>query len=184
MRMISVSFFLVLFLFIFISPVYAVDLSVEAPSQTLVRGQTFDFKVNIDTQGKSITKQSMIFSYDPAVVQFANILSAGDFFDSVGYQPDTGKILIVGESAKAKSGTGLVATVKMTITADSAGSTQLCTVSALDITPTKAPVKPSATGQPTRRPTTPVTGIGTNMIGGTVIGLMMLMASVTFLIIF
>jgi hypothetical protein len=171
----------------FAMPAHAVELSVEAPNETLTRGQTFDFKVNIDTQGKSITKQSIIFSYDKTLVEFANILEAGDFFDSVGYQPDpSGKILLVGESAKAKSGTGLVAIVKMKIIATSAGSTQLCSAVPLDITPTVTPPRPSPTtriAQPTARPTTPVTGSATNMIGGTVIGLMLMMISMTVLMI-
>lgn len=181
MRRFLVSLFSILVLCFFISPVYAVDLSVEAPSETLVRGQTFDFKIYIDTKGKAISKQSMIFSYDKSAVEFADILEAGDFFDSVGYQPDSGKILVVGESAKAKSGTGLIATVKMRIVAASAGSTQLCTVVPLEVTPTVAPTRPTVTGLPTRRPTTPQTGSTTNMIGGTVIGLMLMMLSVTVL---
>lgn len=174
---------------VFAIPVHAVELSVEAPNETLVRGQTFDFKINIDTKGQSITKQSIIFSYDKALVEFANILEAGDFFDSVGYQPDaTGKILLVGESAKAKSGTGLVAVVKMKIIATSAGSTQLCSAVPLDVTPTTAQtIKPSPTSlpmySPTRKPTPLVAGSMTNLIGGATIGLMLMMLSITALMI-
>ena len=182
MRKIFYSIFILFSFLFFSSPSYAVDLSVEAPSETLVRGSTFDFKIYIDTKGSSIAKQSMIFTYDKTAVEFADIVEAGDFFDSVGYQPDTGKILIVGESAKAKSGTGLVATVKMRIIAQSAGSTQLCSVIPLDVTPSPT-VGPSKPVTPTKKQTAPQSGNILNMAGGTVFGLFLMMLSITVLLV-
>lgn len=182
MRKIFCSIFTLLFFILFSNPSYAVDLSVEAPSETLVRGSTFDFKIYIDTKGTSIAKQSMIFSYDKAAVEFADVVEAGDFFDSVGYQPDTGKILIVGESTKAKSGTGLIATVKMRIIAQAAGSTQLCSVVPLDVTPSPT-IGPTNKISPTKQPVAPRSGSMTNMVGGTVLGLFLMMMSITFLLV-
>lgn len=132
------------FIFFFIvRNVLAVDISTEAPQEVLVRGQVFDWKVNIDTQGESITKQEFYFTYEKDYVEFQSLF-AGDFFDNVSYSKvEEGKLYVIGESSSAKSGSGLVAIAKMKIIASAPGASQLCAV---------VPITPTPTGQPTNTP--------------------------------
>lgn len=123
--------------------VLAIDISTEAPQEVLVRGQVFDWKVNIDTQGESITKQEFYFTYEKEYVEFQSLL-AGDFFDNVSYSKvEEGRLYVIGESSAPKSGSGLVALVKMKIIASAPGTSQLCAV---------VPITPTPTGQPTNTP--------------------------------
>ena len=159
---IFVIFASILFCFIFIAKnVLAIDLSVEAPQELLVQGQVFDFKVNIDTQGESITKQEFYFTYEKEYVEFQSLL-AGDFFDNVSYSKvEEGKLYVIGELSAPKSGSGLVAVSKLKIIATAPGTSQLCGVLPITPTPigqltdTPAPTSPYATSTaaPTALPT-------------------------------
>jgi len=137
----------ILFCLIFITKnVLAIDISTEAPQELLVRGQVFDWKVNIDTQGESISKQEFYFTYEKDYVEFQSLL-AGDFFDNVSYSKvEEGKLYVIGESSSPKSGSGLVALAKMKIIADAPGASQLCAVIPITPTPTS---QPTVTPQPT-----------------------------------
>jgi len=121
----------------------AIDISTEAPQEVLIRGQVFDWKVNINTQGESIKKQEFYFTYEKDYIEFQSLL-AGDFFDNVSYSKvKEGKLYVIGESSSPKSGSGLVALAKMKIIAEAPGASQLCAV---------LPITPTPTGQPTATP--------------------------------
>lgn len=143
------NFFLLFFLFFVIFtafPVLAVDLSIEVPQETLVRGQVFDWKVNIDTQGQSITKQEFYFTFESQYLELQEFL-AGDFFENVSYSVvENGKIYVLGENTQPKSGSGLVAVARMKIIAESPGSAQLCAVTPVSPTPTSPPSALPTTG--------------------------------------
>lgn len=141
---IFVIFASILFYLIFITKnVLAIYISTEAPQEVLVRGQVFDWKINIDTQGESIKKQEFYFTYEKEYVEFQSLL-AGDFFDNVSYSKvEEGKLYVIGESSAPKSGSGLVAIAKMKIIASAPGASQLCAV---------VPITPTPTGQPTNTP--------------------------------
>lgn len=140
---------ILLILIVFPIEVKAVELSVEAPQEQLTRGQVFDWKVNIDTQGESVSKQEFYFTYDTQYLELQSFL-AGDFFDNVSYSKlEAGKLYVVAESTTAKSGSGLVAVGRMKIIAQAPGSSQLCAV--IPITPTPSG-QPTPTGQLTTTP--------------------------------
>lgn len=173
-------FILVFFFLIIPKNSFAVTLSVEAPQDTLVRDQVFDFKINIDTKGQKVTKQEMNVTYDTQSVQFDDVVEAGDFFDSVEFsEVEKGKIYIVADSSAGKSGTGLVAIVKLKIIAQSPGSTQLCAVLPVTPTPQKTPT-PTVHQYVTSVPAPPRTGAVENIIGGATAGIVLLSAAVIF----
>lgn len=157
----KIIFLSLFFLFFTAKNAFAVTLSVEAPQDVLTQGQTFDFKVNIDTKGTSISKENILFTYDKQYVQFDGVVEAGDFFDNVAFAKKTeGEVIIVADSQAAKSGSGLVAVVKLKIIATAPGSAQLCAATTMSITPTKSLPTPtnykSPTSIPVKKP--PVTG--------------------------
>jgi len=167
------------FFFIAVS-VNAIDISTEAPQEQLVRGQVFDWKVNIDTQGESITKQEFYFTYETQYLELQGTLYSGGFFDNVSYsQVESGKLYVVGESSTAKSGSGVVAVAKMKIIASAPGTSQLCAVLPITPTPTgqptatPAPTSPYATSTP--RPTVlPTSGGGGQLLSFAFFGLIFL----------
>lgn len=143
--------FSLLFLFVFAVPIKAIDLSVEAPESMLSIGQSFEWKVNIDTQGQSIKNQEFYFTYEKNYLQMEAFM-AGDFFDQVSYaEIEAGKLYVKGESNTPKTGSGLVAIAKMKIIAQVPGSANLC--AATLIQPTTSPSPTSQLLTPTSRPT-------------------------------
>lgn len=144
-----IVFSITLSFFLFVKPIQAIDLSVEAPQEMLMRGQTFEWKVNIDTQGESIQTQEFYFTYEKDYLEMESFM-AGNFFDNVSYaELEPGKLYVKGEANSPKTGSGLVAIARMKITAESPGSANLC--AATLIQPTNTPV-PTSILQPTRPP--------------------------------
>jgi LPXTG-motif cell wall-anchored protein len=161
---ISLFYFLGVFL-LWSTPTYALELSVEAPGDVLTQGQVFDFKVNIDTQGESVSKQEFLVTYDTRYVEFQDGgFLAGDFFDSVSYNKlEDGKLYVLAESTTPKSGTGLIAIVKLKIVATAPGSTNICAATPIEATPTPVPTTPVSV--PTTPPTAlPKTGSENNIL--------------------
>lgn len=144
---------LFLFLAVFFKQTYAIELSVEAPQEMLMRDQVFDWKVNIDTQGESIQKQEFYFTYEKDYLKMEAFM-AGDFFDNVSFaEVEPGKLYVEGKSNSPKSGSGMVALARMKIIADSPGTANLCAATLIQSTPT--PQNPTATIIPTRSVLTP-----------------------------
>lgn len=155
------KFFYCILFFLFFSvltlvpeSVLAVELSVEAPQETLQIGQVFDFIVNIDTEGESITKQEFYIVYEDEYLELqSGGVYAGDFFENVQYSPvEAGKIYVVATNSTPKSGTGTVAIVKFKIIAEAPGSAVLCAVLPITPTPTIQPTTPQNTPLPTSTP--------------------------------
>jgi LPXTG-motif cell wall-anchored protein len=171
------KFFSILFLCFFVfeyffsQSIYAVEVSVEAPTDILKEGDTFDFKINIDTQGESVSKQEFYVTYDSQYVQFQDGgFLAGDFFDSTSYSKiEDGKLYVLAESTTPKSGSGLIAIVKLKIIATAPGSTTLCAIAPIESSPTPIPTTPDV---PTAAPTAlPKTGAENDLMVYSAIGL-------------
>ncbi|HLL60356.1 MAG TPA: cohesin domain-containing protein [Candidatus Nitrosocosmicus sp.] len=161
MKKIFYTFILAVFAFqyLFVQAVYAVEISVEAPQEVLKQQEIFDFKVNIDTQGESISVQELYVTYDTQYVEFQEGgFLAGDFFDSVEYSKvEDGKIYVKATSTTPKSGSGLIAVVKLKIIATAPGSATLC--AAEPITPAEpTPTPVVSTPTPTSLPKTGAIG--------------------------
>ena len=152
------KFFLV-FIWVFLSGFFfpskvlgKVDFSIEVPQEQLVRGEVFDWKVNITVEGETVTREEFYFTYDANSLELQEFL-AGDFFNDVSYtEVEKGKLYVVGTSNTPKSGSGLVAVAKMKIIASEPGSAQLCAVLRITPTPTQPPTTPIPT---TSIPTSP-----------------------------
>lgn len=173
MKKIFSILFLCFFVFeyFFSQATYAVEVSVEAPTDVLTEGQTFDFKINIDTQGESVDKQEFYVTYDSQYVQFQDGgFLAGDFFDDTSYSKVAdGKIYVLATSTTPKSGSGLIAIVKLKIIATAPGSTTLCAIAPVETTPTPT-IAP--TDVPLATPTAlPKTGSENSLMAYTAIGL-------------
>lgn len=147
---------IILSLLVFPSFVFGkVDFSLELPQEQLVRGQVFDWKVNITVEDETVTKEEFYFTYDANLLERQEFL-AGDFFENVSYtEVEKGKLYVVGESNTPKSGSGLVAVARMKIIASEPGSAQLCAVLRITPSPTQSPTSPSATPVPTSPPPRP-----------------------------
>ncbi|OGK64950.1 hypothetical protein A2313_00080 [Candidatus Roizmanbacteria bacterium RIFOXYB2_FULL_41_10] len=132
-------------LFTHVPQALALSMTIEAPSEQLVRDQEYDFVVSIDTFNTAITTTQGRVTYETEYLQFVS-LTKGNFFESVTYtEASTGTIIITGTNAAAKSGSGTFAIIRFKLIATAAGSTTLCAI---------APITPTSTPPPTN-PTTP-----------------------------
>ncbi|MFA6005923.1 MAG: cohesin domain-containing protein [Patescibacteria group bacterium] len=136
----------------------AISFTMDAPSGELTRGESYDFTVSINTGTDAVTTTQANVNYDSAALQLVSV-TQGNFFDSVTYQQTgTGTVLLTGTNSTAKSGSGSFAILKFTLVATSAGSTELCTVSPVDNTPSLTPSPTPGAGEGptvTPVPTTP-----------------------------
>jgi hypothetical protein len=125
--------------------VFALSMTIEAPTTQLVRGEEYDFVVSIDTFNAAITTTQGRVTYETQYLEFVS-LTKGNFFDSVTYTDETtGTIIVTGTNTSAKSGSGTFAIVRFKLIATAAGSTTLCAVA--PITPSGTP-PPAATSAP------------------------------------
>lgn len=119
------------------------------PSGTLTRGQSYDFTVNINTNGELVNQATAYVTYESQYLQYESYAN-GDFFSTVTVTPGSGRIDLTGQTTSAKSGSGTFVTIRFKLTAESAGSTELCTVTGTTpAAPTTAPLQcfsPCTTG--------------------------------------
>jgi LPXTG-motif cell wall-anchored protein len=143
--------FLVISLFIFFITLffnapsaYAVAYDLIAPTDTLTRGQNVQFIVNIDTQGTSVTEQTIGMTFDTQYLQYVST-TPGDAMTAVSVTPGSGQLLLNGSNSTGFNGQGAFAYVTFKLIAQAAGSTELCAL-----------FQPSGTPAPTTAPTAPV----------------------------
>lgn len=120
----------------------AIVYDIQTPSGTLTRGQSYDFPVTINTNGEMINQASVYVTYQSQYLQYESYQN-GDFFSTVTVTPGSGRIDLTGTAPSAKSGSGTFVTIRFKLIAESAGSTELCTVSPVTtptpiVTPTPA----------------------------------------------
>lgn len=119
--------------------VLATSYTIVAPAGQLVRDQEYDFTVNVNTDGTSITTGTAQVTYESQYLQYVST-TPGDFFGTVDATPGTGTIDLVGTNAAAKDGSGSFAILRFKLIADSPGTTELCTVAEVPgTTPTTVP---------------------------------------------
>jgi len=143
---ITMLFFLLLTTFFLVLPseTQAISMTIEAPSEQLVRGEEYDFVVTIDTFNTAIATTQGRVTYETQYLQFVS-LTNGNFFASTTYtEESTGTIILTGTNSTAKTGSGTFAIIRFKLIATAAGSTTLCAIA--PITPTGTPV-PSAPPQ-------------------------------------
>ncbi len=119
--------------------VEATSYTIVGPAGQLVRDQEYDFTVNVNTDGASITTGTAQVTYQSQYLQYVST-TPGSFFGTVDATPGTGTVQLVGTNSAAKEGSGSFAVVRFKLIADSPGSTELCTVAEVPgTTPTVAP---------------------------------------------
>ncbi len=170
----------IFFLLSLISPrkVFATQFKLFAPSGTLERGQTYDFTIEVDTEGESLTQTQIGLTYDTKYLEFEGI-TPGDTFSVVSSQDlSEGKILITGSNDEEYSGSGTFAYAKFKIIANAPGETELCVLWAPSATP-------SEQSQPTNTPTSPPVKASGNIpkTGGVLPGLYSQIAGVLLILI-
>ncbi|PJE63643.1 hypothetical protein COU89_02185 [Candidatus Roizmanbacteria bacterium CG10_big_fil_rev_8_21_14_0_10_45_7] len=115
------------FLFIVAPSAYATSYTIVGPSGQLVRDQEYDFTVNVNTDGATMTTGTAQVTYQSQYLQYVST-TPGSFFGTVDATPGTGTVQLVGTNTAAKSGSGSFAVIRFKLIADSPGSTELCTV--------------------------------------------------------
>lgn len=149
MRVKTALFFILVFSFLFLTfpkSVLAISLTIEAPSEQLVRGEEYDFVVSIDTFNTAIATTQGRVTYETQYLQFVS-LTNGNFFASTTYtEQSAGTIVITGTNSTAKTGSGTFAIIRFKLIATAPGSTTLCAIS--PITPTSTPIPANPTAPP------------------------------------
>lgn len=143
---ISLLFFLILttFFIAFPAKTQAISMTIDAPTEQLVRGEEYDFVVTIDTFNTAIATTQGRVTYETQYLQFVS-LTNGNFFQSTTYtEESSGTIILTGTNSTAKTGSGTFAIIRFKLIATAAGSTTLCAI--VPITPTGTPA-PSAPPQ-------------------------------------
>lgn len=146
----SYFFFVLAVLFFLVTPSFATKFDLIPPSGELQRGQDITFTININTEGTSETSIQSGLTYDSALLQYVSV-TAGAAMNSVVADTatyGTGKILLTGSNTAGFNGTGVFATVVFKIIAQSAGSTEICTLWLPEPSPTAIPTQPYATPVP------------------------------------
>ncbi len=156
-------FFIFLFLlaaFSLTKPSYAIRYSLIAPSDTLTRGQTVTFTINIDTQGETITEAKIGLTYETQYLEYVNTI-AGDAFPNLTTTPQEGGKLIFSATSSGFNGNTTFAQVNFKLIADAPGESQLCVLwevpnetPSTTTTPQSLSPQPTSTSlQPTALPT-------------------------------
>ncbi|MCR4326467.1 MAG: hypothetical protein NUV52_02320 [Candidatus Roizmanbacteria bacterium] len=141
-RFVVMALVAVLF-FSMVPVVQATSYTIVAPAGELVRDQEYDFTVNVNTDGASMTTGSAKVTYESQYLQYIST-TPGDFFGTVDATPGTSIVDLVGTNTAAKSGSGSFAVIRFKLIADSPGSTELCTVAEVPTT-TPTTVVPTTT---------------------------------------
>lgn len=139
------------------SKIQAYDVSLVAPTGELQRGQTVTFTLTIDTQGDTLTSNTIGLNYNTQYLEFEGV-DPGNTFDQVTATPQgSGVIIINGTSSSGFNGSGDYGYVKFKLIADGPGELDdLCAIFVPDentIVPTTPPVVNPTT--PPIQPTTP-----------------------------
>ncbi len=162
------TLFLCFFIFIsYLKPALAVSYSLVAPSETLTRGETYTFTINIDTDDATITTGEIGMTYESEYLEYVST-TPGAAMDSVTTtQNNTETLTLTGTNSDGFNGSSVFAYVKFKLIAASAGSTTLCALWVPSGTPTPTPTGTTSTNEPTSTPavtslpTSGATGKGT-----------------------
>jgi hypothetical protein len=137
---------------------HALRFTLVEPSGSFVQGQDVEFKINIDTQGETLTTVQVNLSYKTQYLQYISA-SPGAFFPNVAADDLGGGMVQIAGSVNSgepgKTGTGLFASIVFRIIYDASGQTDLCTI--ISNTPTPVPTTPlgAPTNTPVPEPTSP-----------------------------
>ncbi len=134
-------FFITLFSLPLRSVVLATQFDLIAPSGELTRGESYDFIINIDTQGESLTSIQIGMTYETEYLEYEGITPGNTFPVVSAQQLGGGKLLITGESQTPFSGAGVFAYVRFKLIATAPGESQLCVLWAPE-SPTDTPTPP------------------------------------------
>lgn len=135
------------------SSTYALTFDLVGPTGQLTRGQDVVFKININTEEKSLSTASVGMTYETQYLEYVST-APGDSFTTVSANvlAEGGKLVITGTSTTPYSGSGTFANVTFKLIATEAGSTELCALYNPETTPTlPVPTSPPA---PTALPKT------------------------------
>ena len=137
------------------SPTYALTFDLVGPTGELTRGQDVVFKININTEEKSLSTASVGMTYETQYLEYVST-APGDSFTTVSANvlAEGGKLVITGASTTPYSGSGTFANVTFKLIATEAGSTELCALYNPETTPTLPPVAPTSPPAPTALPKT------------------------------
>jgi hypothetical protein len=159
------------------SSTYALTFDLVGPTGELTRGQDVVFKINIDTEGKSLSTASVGMTYETQYLEYVST-APGDSFTTVSANvlAEGGKLVLTGVSTTPYSGSGTFANVTFKLIATEAGSTELCALYNPETTPTLTP----APGVPTSPPAPtalPKTGEGESTVQGAILASLFFVAA-------
>ena len=156
MKKVFITLFLIfgylLILPLFFQPILAVQYSLVAPSDTLTRGETYKFTINIDTGSNTVETAQIGMTYDSTYLQYVSTTPGVTMTSVSTAQSETNRLILTGTNTDGFSGSGVFAYVEFKLIATSAGSTELCTL----WTPT-ATTTPTSASAVTNLPTSGVT---------------------------
>jgi len=170
-------FLIITFFFFLPSTAYAIKFDLIAPQPPaggFTRGQTVQFTINIDTQGKTVNSTQIGMTYDTRYLEYVST-TPGNAMTSVSTNNlGEGKLIFSGENQSGFSGQGTFAYVNFKIIAQAPGQTELCVLWNPQNSPTPSPQPTSPSPQPTSpsQPTSPpptageVKGVYTNSFLG------------------
>lgn len=161
---ILITFLFALFLWVPKSQA-AILMSIEAPSEELVRQQEYDFLVTIDTFGEQVGNIKASVDYQSQYLELVSV-NNGNFFNTISHTtPSVGKIELTGSNTSPKAGSGTFAIVRFKLIATAPGSTTLCTVTPItETTPIPSPTTPPSCGQSPCDDTTNPCAAGTTCV--------------------
>lgn len=164
-----ITFFVVLFVFLFFSPTQARALTFDllAPTGELVRGQDVQFTVNVDTEGSSLASTSIGMTYETQYLEYVSVSPGTTFTTVTADVQGDGQIIFTGTKDGGFSGAGSFAIVTFKLIATESGSTQLCALFNPGTTPTPPP---NATATPIPPTALPTTGFFDRTAKGAVLG--------------
>ena len=166
------------------SPVFATRLDLIAPSGTLQRGQSYNFTIDIDTQGESLSSITTGLKYETQYLELEGVTPGNSFSVISTQNVSDGKITITGTNDQPFSGSGVFAYAKFKIIATAPGETQVCALWQPNSNPTNTPV-PSENATNTPAPATKLAKTGITKIGrySQIVGIFLIVASIIFVLI-
>jgi hypothetical protein len=130
---------------------FSTSLPTELSTGLAVKGQEYDFTININTAGESISTVQARITYDAVNLQYVSATNGGFFTQITPTTPANGEFFITGTSATVQTGTGKFAVIRFKLLGVSGNSATLCSATA--VTPSPTPTTgPSATPGPTNTP--------------------------------
>jgi len=159
------------FLFMFFSPKksFATKYRLDLPSGTFERGQSYDFTINIDTQGATVNSGTIGVNYDTQYLEYVGV-TAGETMTEVSSSPaGDGRLILNGTNTNGFNGTGVFAKITFKLIAQAPGETQICVLWNPEQTPIPTP---TAISKPPRVTSLPTSGNMRKTVLGIILGTM------------